>query len=230
MADSTRTIKDIEPYSVFGYLLPGAALFGGLIAHWEHPANLAVNGLFKSSNIASIIILTSVFLLISYGIGHALSAVSGLIFDTIIADILIGYPIDGLFKPAKKVKLFDWLKYYVSFTDSTKIRLEFMFLEKFKYKPSRSEFYWIAFSAVAAQSNVGVNRILSFVGLYGFSRNLSAAFLMLIPFPPYYLTIYGNSFWMWVGICLFFSFARWLNYMKLLKLCDTEICTHFLVL
>lgn len=235
-----RSIQDLDPYTVFGYLLPGSALTICILSHYEKTSNWLINGIYKYPSPTLGITIAITLALLSYTIGHMLSSVSGLLFDHCLVNKCLGTPMSGKgeIKSLRSCNCFlkilrktaKCTNYYASLSDKTKCKAEEIIKNEIGFEPNDSERYWFAFSSVANANGVGFHRIMNFVGLYGLARNLCLACLISSFFHPYYYVINGLSKLAWFFWALFAALIWLLNYFKLLKRCHTEVYTHFIVL
>jgi hypothetical protein len=89
--------------------------------------------------------------------------------------------------------------------------------------------FWLAWSFVCANSPVAYRRSTHFLELYGFSRNMSMSFLLLVPSTWFALWTNAMNGYVWsIGA----SVAAWLlfvNYTKLLRRLNDEVYRAFVV-
>jgi hypothetical protein len=215
-------------YDIFGYSLPGMVLFLGLAASnsWLFDK---INDLWTNANYVDYVILAGV----AYTFGHVVSGFSSYLLERLILRHLIGYPTSQMFKStdntSRIVKLFFpgyFRPYSAAFQDLVRTRMRKLYSAN---RGDYHDFFWLAWSHVCANHPVAYYRATHFLELYGFSRNMSMTFLLLVPstwFPTWSNLVNG---YLWSFGCLGIATILFLNYTKLLRRLNDEVYRAFVV-
>lgn len=227
-------------YTIFGYLFPGFLLVTLFVIDVD--LNSFLNNKNEELKIESILNFFSqgtmsdfkiipffIFMFFCYLMGHIISAISSIIIERIIVKNMLGYPSENLLKECNKKEYLDFKKpFSKSFIKKLKQKIE----SKFNVK-DENEYYWLCYTSILNEKPHLTNRIQHFVNLYGFSRNITAAFFIYvflrisiltwcinIDFDKYTLLI--NFIFVFCGILMFW------NYLKLFKRQAVDIYITFL--
>jgi hypothetical protein len=129
-------------------------------------------------------------LLIScYLLGHILAAFSSMLLEKFFLTLFIGQPSSNLFDSHSR-NMGAWFRVPFRALSRNYIKpLDKEFRDKFKevadkrfdYAVKPSEYYWLCFTDIVRKMPAYHQRIQHFVSLYGFTRNVCAAFLLYIP-------------------------------------------------
>lgn len=227
-------------YTIFGYLFPGFLLVTLFVIDVD--LNSFLNNKSDELKIQSILNFFSqgtmsdfkiipffIFMFFCYLLGHIISAISSIIIERFVVKRYLGYPSKNLLIECNKDVFLDFKKpFSPSFIKEIKNKIE----GKFKVK-DQNEYYWLCYTSILNEKPHLTNRIQHFVNLYGFSRNITAAFFIYvflritiltwwinIDFDKYTLLI--NLIFVLCGILMFW------NYLKLFKRQAVDIYTTFL--
>ena len=230
-----KTIKSpFTLYDFFGYLFPGIT-FGLLSLPCPHFREIC-SDFYSSLNVFglksnwALMILTIV--VVGYIVGHVIAALSSLLLERLIVEKFLRYPTDNLFfaTPGKKKNLFPKFRsaYSKEFQQSFKSR----FVETFKLDfVHPADIFWCSFEYVALHCNEAFLRSLNFLNLYGFSRNLSMAFLLggLLSFVLHHIVPVNEPsiIWSYIFVSLIISVFMFWNYLKLLRRLNDEVFRAF---
>lgn len=196
-----------------------------------------------------------VLTVVSYIFGHIIAAVSSFTFEKLILHALLKYPTNRLFpdisadskfqswKPRRLTKLFKsfaqfmgrqcfFRNYLQPYSPDFQQKVETQFEKIFEFKISDShDLFWLCWCYVAAKSPIFHRRLMHYVDLYGFSRNMSFSFLILaaLPLRPFgfWMINLNMAFWSWS--CLGISFIMFVNYTKLLRRTNDEVYRAFVI-
>jgi hypothetical protein len=215
-------------YDIFGYLLPGLVLIAGYAKSniWVYD-NIHIH--WTSGSYADYAIILGV----AYTVGHIVSGLSSLILERLLLRRFPKYPTYQMFKPdddtPKKVKIFFpgyFRPYSKEFQKSVrdKIKTEFNIDD-----PEEHDLFWLCWSYICLNHPVAYKRATHFLELYGFSRNMSMSFLLLVPatwFASWTDTMNG---YVWSFGTLFSAWILFVNYTKLLRRLNDEVYRAFVV-
>ena len=197
-----------NPYDFIGYIVQGFLLLIGPILLFVPTET--VNRFITSYNI-----YTSFFVLlfISYILGHINAEIGSFILESTYVKKIKGYP-----------KILECNK---PFNKEFKRVFDAYFKNKFEIEDARNSFL-LAFHTVKENCPVAYSRIFTFLGLYGFSRNLCMVFkiyaiLFLIKFIFDMNSLYLVGFV--VSIALSYVFFR--RYYKFLSHHNSEVYYSF---
>jgi hypothetical protein len=215
-------------YDIFGYLLPGLVLIAGFAKsnQWVYEN---IHKHWSSGSYADYAIILG----IAYTIGHIVSGLSSFILERLLLRHILKYPTQQMFKESdntsKYIKLFFpgyFRPYSKGFQKSVKDKIK----KEFDIEPSEEhDIFWLSWSFVCANHPVAYKRATHFLELYGFSRNMSMSFLMLVPstwFASWTNTING---YFWSLGALFAAWILFVNYTKLLRRLNDEVYRAFVV-
>lgn len=244
-------IKDIKRvdipftlYDFFGYLLPGLT-FGALsFLSFDLPKMFgytsdmllgtkpttpslllfAIIKLFDKSPF----FISVLAIVISYVLGHIISSLSSLLFERFIVRGLISYPADNMFQLRRRTHPF-FRNYRRSYTEEFIQRFRQEFESQFRISLSDAhDVFWITFEFVAHNTPSVFARSMYFLNLYGFSRNLSMAFLASAVFLLSYEVTHSLTIsWLLIGIYTVIAFTLFWNYLKLLRRLNDEVFRGF---
>ena len=105
----------------------------------------------------------------------------------------------------------------------------------FGFKVATKDYYWLMYSFIITKRPYLAPRVHHFVNLYGFSRNMSATFIIYISLRLTFLRFIANSTidWaVWTVMTLFAISAMFMfwNYLKLFKRQAIDIYFLFLAI
>lgn len=249
--------QSLNLYSIFGYLLPGFFLTTLLVVDYDLSAILrlhnnnasvkleTIKGLdlklnyildfFSSGTLSDFkFIPFLLFLLFCYLLGHIVSAFSSFVIERILVKWTMGFPSNILVKGDKKVKYPKLLGNYrrpLKKQMLKEIRDEVK--DTFGYNVNREDYYWLLYSYIITTRPYLAPRVHHFVNLYGFSRNVTATFILYITLRITFLNWIANSSLDWAvwAVMVLFAIAAlflFLNYLKLFKRQAIDIYYLFL--
>lgn len=168
-----------------------------------------------------------------YLVGHIIAAISSFFLEKFIVFTFVGYPsvrlLDTDYQERKRKLL------------SFRARpLEINFIKEFKEVVDKrfgastdvSNYYWLCFSDICRYAPIGFRRVVHFLNLYGFARNVCMCFLLYIIFRVCILWFFLDSDlsmynWVILGIYLVVAFILFYNYNKLFVMQCKELYYHF---
>jgi hypothetical protein len=215
-------------YDIFGYLLPGVLLLLTAVA-----ANARIAAIAKRQiDTATAVHLTLLFI-VAYIVGHAIAAISSRVLERVLLRRLWDYPTTPMFTAGggKTVgKSSD--SYLRPYSPDFQRNFDKMFRATFEYGETPIDSYdrfWLSWEYIALHHPTAFRRATHFLELYGFSRNVSMAFLLAAPlaFTPGWLEPIPQ--WAWLTATLFLSVVFFANYMKLVRRMTDEIYRAFYV-
>lgn len=173
-----------------------------------------------------------------YLIGHVISAVSSYLLERQIVGELLGLPSVNLLKQ-KDDRCKVTKKFFGKFTDA----FDPVFLRKmrktlrkrFGKKVEDTNYFWLCFAEVSRINQTAYRRVMHFVNLYGFSRNIAMCF---------FLYVFLRVFLMWMILDSALNAYNWviliamgmagylmfINYLKLFNRQCKELYYHFYAL
>lgn len=175
-------------------------------------------------------------ILFCYIIGHLISAISSQFIETWANKGVLGYPSHNLFG----IKKSNWFKrkfgnYTKPFDNEFIVKFKEIYLKRFGNELNENDAFWMCFSDVSRNSPIGFERASHFLSLYGFNRNIAAAFFIYIVLRLFVwiLFIFHSSVDWYTGfiLVLFFCFGLMMikNYLKLFRRQCTEVYYQFYV-
>jgi|GEM_PF-1965372 len=243
-------------YDIFGYLLPGFFFiclliidfdFGAILTFYsEHKHSLSElrHGMihykmtylfqFLTWNSASDFKFTTLIMLVMfcYLLGHIIAAVSGEVLEKWINQKCLGFPSENLLSETKRTWIQCIFKGYTKAFDSDFIILfNKKFINRFGDVKDKKAYFWLCFGEVSLLHPVAYNRVLHFLSLYGFSRNVSACFFIYI-FSRLGISLIGNVHFdknNVIILCVYFivGLIMYKNYLKLFYRQCAELYYHF---
>ena len=173
--------------------------------------------------------VTGYSLIVGYILGHVIAAISSYFLERILVEKWLGWPAANLLLPDPANNPICFRKYRRSYDKAFITKFNQHFTNYFKLPPSNSsEAFWLSFVFVGQNCPVTFARSIHFLNLYGFSRNLSMAFVLAAVSIFGYEIIYGFHL-AWIVIITYLILAALLfwNYLKLLKRLNDEIFRGF---
>lgn len=176
----------------------------------------------------------ALLILFCYIIGHLISAISSQVLETWMNKGIFGYPSHNLFGIQKSNWFVRIFKNYTKPFDNEFIdKFKDVYLKRFRNELNANDAFWMCFSDVSRNSPIGFERASHFLSLYGFNRNIAAAFfiyiaLRLIVWVPF--LFHSSVDWYSTFILfLFFCFGLMMtkNYLKLFRRQCTEVYYQF---
>jgi hypothetical protein len=242
-------------YDVFGYFLPGFFFVCLLIIDYDlskimefYSEHHTLRGIedekilykldylfrFLTWNTESDFKFTTlvIFIFFCYLLGHVIAALSSYVIEQWFNRRFLGFPSENLIDSSER----NWFRtrfafYTKGFTNEFAKKFEKVFRERFGTEPVVKDYFWLCFSDICKHSPVGYNRVIHFLNLYGFSRNICAAFIIYIVF-RIILCITLNSpihgfTWFILVSYSFGAFIMLINYLKLFYRQCIELYYHF---
>lgn len=215
-------------YDIFGYLLPGIILLLGLFASnaWFHEH---LYPYLKSGYYTDFAIL----LVIAYTLGHVISGFSSLTLERLFLRHVLHYPTYQMFKDADDTsKFFKFLfpGYFRPYSSAFRIKMKQKFQRKFRVTPENEhDLFWLCWSSICANHHVAYRRATHFLELYGYSRNMSMVFLLLVPMS--WLADWRDitNGYLWSFSALATSWLLFVSYAKLMRRLNDEVYRAFAV-
>ncbi|MBS1623497.1 MAG: hypothetical protein JST83_05725 [Bacteroidetes bacterium] len=171
--------------------------------------------------------------LFCYLLGHIIAAISSQVLEKWLNKNPLGFPSENLLTEGKR----HWFKrwFFNGYTKSFDSQFLALFNEEFKKRfgviDDKKSYFWLCFGEVAKHHPVAFNRVMHFLSLYGFSRNVSACFfvytisrIILIPFT--HLQFSRNNAFILV-IYFIIGLIMYKNYLKLYYRQCVELYYHF---
>lgn len=249
-------------YDIFGYLLPGFFFICliivdfdfGRILNYYFENNKSLEGLYAktdgshwkmaylfkfltwNSDMAEFKFTTLLILIFfCYLLGHAIAAISSIVLENWFNRKYLGFPSRNLlneYKPTLSRLIFSP---YTKPLDSAFIsKFKSVFNSKFEGIIDEKSIYWLCFTEISKRHPTAYNRIMHFLSLYGFSRNVSACFFLyvfcrvlfscLLGFHLSKYNIIINIVFVSSGVVMF------VNYLKLFHRQCYELYYHFYAL
>ncbi len=217
------------PYDLFGYLLPG--LFILLVLDLTN-TNISDQLLFLLASNQWINIIS--FFSIAYIIGHITSSISKIVLEKFILQIFVKYPSYHLFNPEQYRN--SWPKkliipgYFISFSKHFRRNFHTKFKDTFNMSDfDKLDTYWMVWVYVMGRYPLAYKRSIHFIELYGFARNISMCFLLIIFFPFIPGWKYDFAYIIWIIPNIIFAIIMFINFAKLLYRQSNELFRSFLV-
>ncbi len=211
------------PYDIFGYLFPGLLLTGFLLIIDNIQAWLIqITG-------EGIPYWLSI-LVISYVIGHIISACSSLLLERLILRKLLGgYPTIYMFSNEfnKSINFItEFLAYYRPYSTDFQQQFVKLFRRRFKLNNfDHHDIFHLTWQEVAIQHPIAFKRATHFLELYGFTRNMSLTIFALGIFS--YIHFDQSIITTILITSLILSLILFYNYAKLLRRMHDEIFRAF---
>lgn len=215
-------------YDIFGYLLPGLLLLAGYAK-----ANTCIYEIIHPHWISGKYADYAILLGIAYTLGHLISGLSSFFLERLILRHILKYPTRQMFKENDDTSIFIKFLFPGYFRPYTKV---FQNTVKEKIKTEFNidimedhDIFWLCWSFVCINHSVAYRRATHFLELYGFSRNMSMSFLLLVPLSWFsQWNNFINGF-LWSISALFIAWILYVNYTKLLRRLNDEVFRAFVV-
>jgi hypothetical protein len=183
-----------------------------------------------------------VFLLFCYLLGHIISSFSSLFIERIILKHIFKYPSEILFSdPETKTYLWPWGKkrfrifagYHDTYSSEVITKLQTAVKSTFGIENVKNrDLYWLCYSYIITSRPYLAGRVHHFVNLFGFSRNITAVFIL---YPVLRLALFitvGAKYTLIAGLMqvlyLLIAFMMFKNYTKLFKRQAKDIFNIFI--
>ena len=159
----------------------------------------------------------------AYVLGHIFAGLSSAIFEERVLGLWLGKPRDLLFGTGSEPKWFRFLfpTYFKALPEETQRAALMRAASAGIMKPGEGMF-WVAYDA-ARNNKVVMDRMNSFLNLYGFCRNVAfVAFVdaVVLAVSHYYFEAPKSDLW-WalaavvIGICMFFRYLKFYRHFAL---------------
>jgi len=180
-----------------------------------------------------------IVVMLSYLLGHIIASISSLFLEYGIVHFILGYPSINLLKPAsanliwiKRVARFMTSPFCSPFEENFVKDFEYLVKSRFGISTPIRNYFWLCFTDLAKYTPIGYKRVVHFLNLYGFARNVSMCFLLYIFFRIVILSCilhsHLNSYNILILIVYFIaSVIMFWNYMKLFRRQCAELYLHF---
>lgn len=246
-------------YDFTGYLLPGfffvclfiidydlstlmrynATHVDGFISLSNNDLHFKMEYLFKflTWNSDSDFKFTTVLisLLFCYVIGHIIAAISSYLIESLFNHGLFKFPSENLLDNSKRSRLQRIFKNYTRAFDVDFIKkFNEVFEKRFEIGLKQKDVFWLCFADISNHCPMGFNRVIHFVNLYGFSRNISGALIIyvilrLAAWPSLSSAIDGYTCLI-LGCYVLCAMIMTKNYLKLFYRQCAELYYHFYAL
>ena len=212
-------------YGIFSYLANGF-IFSVVIYFLYFEKENIIEATIQNLTLSVSIIL---FVIISYIIGHLISMLSSSFFEKLIIKYILRYPSNNLFSEDKTRfkaarKIFGVSFYKVAYSNKLKDKIEKKFKEIFELDFKDLENFNLCFHYVKENSPTTYNRLLIFISIYIFCRNLSLNFLILS------VMLLVNCYFLFGFMAIVFSYLFFLRYLKFFRQYGDEVYKTFIIL
>lgn len=245
-------------YDFFGYMLPGFFFICLFIIDYDSCTLMRYNtghpeGLFNIHDEPNIhfkleylfdfltwktvsdIKFTSVFMLIlfCYVLGHILSAISSFFIERLFNQGALGFPSENLLNSEVKKNCLQRLfsNYTRSYPTEYILKFKDKYEKRFGHKIENKDTFWLCFAEITSKSPMGFNRVIHFVNLYGFTRNIAGAFFTYIVLRLLAWKVIDSKVDIYTVIILvsylIFGLIMTKNYLKLFQRQCNELYYHF---
>jgi hypothetical protein len=237
-------------YDVFGYLVPGASMIASLLfihdlvsvfeliffhGSGDYIADAmphfieTLSATYKEAPVVS----SAMAVFISYVVGHVVAVFSSFFLEKLALEKWIGYPAQTMFlldenslSPVKRRLRLAWgIKTYSrAYTPEFIRSFKMLYTRRFAHQADDArDLFWLSFELVSQHCPNAFLRVIHFLNMYGFSRNMSCAFLIAAIFTVPFSIRTGVFGWLVFAVYLALSVAFYLNYMKLLRRLNDEV-------
>jgi hypothetical protein len=215
--------NDVKQFSLSGFRESNLELKFYLLDRWFTSSD----GSFRFSPLL-------ISLPIFYLIGHVISAISSSFLERWIVNQWLGYPSVNLLqdKELNWFQKFFFAKYLSPFDDGFIEKFNKVVADRFGKNISKENKFWLCFTDIAQNEPSGYRRVMHFLNLYSFSRNISMCFFL-------YFILRVGIMWLVVGSSLngfnwiiltaifFGGLLMFGNYLKLFRMQCVELYFHF---
>jgi len=162
-------------YDFVAHFIPGLLLIGAVTVVFLTPAN--VSQLLRDAE-AYKYVFSVVMVLLSYGLGHVISQLAGVLIEGVLVRRLIGYQSEHLFADGTKAR---WLfrDYKRSYSEDFRTRFLDIYEKTFETGFAHDDTFMNCFHYVKEKSERTLTRLNTFIAVYDFSRNMAMALLIL---------------------------------------------------
>lgn len=219
-------------YDYFGIIFPGILLLIGFFL--VIPTDVLINygsliDSFGELKFVFIFLIGLSIIFISYLIGIIISEFGAWLIEKKIIGIKLNYPSHNLFQDSYKGKFESYRKPYSKTFQNQFNKIFNSYFENVNYQEDEDKFK-LCFTIVKEKCPIAFARLNTFIALYGLSRNLSIAFLLLIPVFLYNLIVFLNlPLIIFIIICPLLSFFCFLNFLKFFRIYADEVFRSFYV-
>jgi hypothetical protein len=213
-------------YDFLGYIVPGLFISIFLVISFVETTEIKK---FLNSIESYKYVISIGGILVSYALGHIVSLLGSLIFERFLIKSWIGNPSEIFFGVRKEIsKFYDYAEVYPKdFIKSFEKKYE----DQFKIKFSPGEGFINCFHFVKEKSSQTLTRLNTFLSIYGFARNMAAAFLLFgIGCLGKFFIDYDLQLIIYGFIGLFGAFLFFLRYLKFFSQYGDEVIRTFFVL
>lgn len=189
------------------------------------------------------------FIIYCYLLGHILAAIGSIIYEKFIVANFLKYPSENLFGKnpfdgqGRWIRFREWLRPKAQFIFNKFCQplneryaedLEKLIQKRFGPNVNRSNYFWLCFTDISKYSPVAYIRVMRFLNLYAFSRNLSVGLLIYLPTRLFFYAFLGSTINIYNCIILtfyiFLAAVLFWNYLKLFRRQTQELYFHFYTL
>jgi hypothetical protein len=239
------------PYDIFGYLLPGAVLSIAVgVANGAVDVVGATGGTPERARVTPSLAEAALGLLIAYLAGHMVAALSSRLLEYEALRRFWGLPTALMFPQGgagasvvrRWRRVARWFgarllgilqpSYRRPYSPAFRDAFDSLFRETFHTKETnidQHDRFWMCWEYITLHHPVGYRRATHFLELYGFSRNVSMAFLLcalLLLFGGWQAPITPG--W-WVTASVVLGAVFFANYLKLIRRMNDEVYRAFVI-
>jgi len=177
-----------------------------------------------------------VLIILLYLAGHIIASISSFLLEKLLVERFIGYPSKNLLnkeiKKHGKIKRFLFGPFLQPLDAGFIADFERVIEIRFGKNLSLSNYFWLCFTDIARYAPIGYKRVIHFLNLYGFARNVSMCFFTYIGFRIVILNwVLGsnlNSYnYLILGAYFIIGIIMFYNYLKLFGRQCKELFFHF---
>jgi len=177
-----------------------------------------------------------VFIILLYLAGHINASVSSFLLEKLIVEKMIGYPSKILINKSQlkhsRLKRFFFGPFLQPLDIGFIEDFEKIIEKRFGKNLSISNYFWLCFTDISRYAPIGYKRVIHFLNLYGFARNVSMCFFAYIGFRIIILNwVLGSNLNSYNYLILVMYFVAGIimfyNYLKLFGRQCKELYFHF---
>jgi hypothetical protein len=233
-------------YDIFGYLLPGVVLLLAVTVANEPVRLFVVANLVEPSATDLLILFIG-----TYIVGHFIAAISSRLLEAFLLRHAWGYPTAVMFPVQNHdANLTKWRRfgrwllrataailqpgYRRAYSSDFQSWFTRLFRETFQTGTGaidQHDRFWMCWEHIALFHPAAYRRATHFLELYGFSRNVSAAFLLASVLPAFegWSEPLGFSWLEWALVNIAIGAVFFANYLKLIRRMNDEVYRGFVV-
>lgn len=189
------------------------------------------------------------FLLLTYLMGHVIAAMSSFLLEKQFVKRFLGYPsillfeekewefnqswktLWGILNHVHRFILWTFSDFLKIYSPNLRTEMQDLIRKRFGEDVMIENYFWLCFSDIAKYNSVAYSRVLHFLNLYGFARNVTMSILLYVAFRFSVYFILGSDLnaynFILLGVYLVVSFIMFWNYLKLFRRQCSEMYFHF---